>query len=215
MLLITLTNVAHRFAGRPLLFEGLNAELRAGELIALTGPSGSGKSTLLSILAGWVRPAMGEVLLDGVHRTSWVFQNPHGVAGRSALDHVSLPIIATGKSRGVADLRALEVMEMFRIDHLADQPFKALSGGEAQRLMLARAIAGEPDLLLVDEPTAQLDLGSAATVNEVLGLLAAEQTIVVVATHDQNTREACHRKIDLTAYLPASNEVPGFAVEGL
>lgn len=192
--------LAHEFTASQPLFTGLDADLRPGEVVALVGPSGSGKSTLLSILAGWVTPTQGTVERVGVDHVGWVFQNPHGVPRRTALDHVVLPLLARGRTRGDAQEEALDIMDRFSLRPVAGRPFKALSGGEAQRLMLARAVAVAPGLLLVDEPTAQLDLHTAATVNAVLAGVAQDDSIVVVATHDPHTRDACTRVVDLAAY---------------
>ncbi len=197
-----LTGVGHRFPGAPYLFRGLNAELRPGRITGLCGPSGSGKSTLLSILAGWVAPTEGTIDSDGVARTGWVFQNPYGVPGRTVLDHVCLPLLAAGETRGAARERALAVLADFHLAKAAPQPFRELSGGEAQRLMLARAVCAAPDLLLVDEPTAQLDMTTAATVNETLGAIARDGTIVVIATHDPHTRAVCDQVVDLAEVAP-------------
>ncbi|GAA3224607.1 ABC transporter ATP-binding protein [Oerskovia jenensis] len=197
------TGLGHAFPGTGLLFTGLDLEIVPGEVVALVGPSGSGKSTLLSIAAGWERPTQGQVERVGVATTGWVFQNPHGVARRAALDHVVLPLLARGLRRPDAEDRAAEIMARFNLAPVADRPFRALSGGEAQRLMLARAVALAPDLLLVDEPTAQLDLRTAATVNEVLAGIAQDDSIVVVATHDPHTRDACTRVIDLADFQSA------------
>jgi ABC-type lipoprotein export system ATPase subunit len=193
------TGLGHRFPGSPYLFESLDFVLRPGEIVGLCGPSGSGKSTLLSILAGWVAPTAGRVETIGVGRTGWVFQNPYGVPRRTAIDHVCLPMLAAGRSRASAQRRAREVLATFRLEHAADQPFRELSGGEAQRLMLARAVCAAPDLLLVDEPTAQLDIVTAASVNETLGAVAQDGTIVVIATHDPQTRAVCTEVVDLAA----------------
>jgi ABC-type lipoprotein export system ATPase subunit len=198
MKLVRGSGLGHRFEGTAQLFSGLDLELRAGRITGLCGPSGSGKSTLLAILAGWVTPSEGSVEMTGVDRTGWVFQNPYGVPGRTALDHVSLPLLAGGLSRRAADTRAREVLRAFRLENVASQAFRRLSGGEAQRLMLARAVCSAPDLLLVDEPTAQLDITTAATVNETLGAIAQDGTIVVIATHDPHTRAACTDVIDLS-----------------
>lgn len=195
--LVRAEKLGHRFPGTPMLFEGLSFTLLPGRITGLCGPSGCGKSTLLSLLAGWEEPVAGDITAEGVERTGWVFQNPFGVPGRSALDHVVLPLISRGERRDAAEETALAVMADFRLADLADRPFRQLSGGEAQRLMLARAACAAPDLLLVDEPTAQLDLRTAETVNETLGAMARAGTIVVVATHDPHTRQACTDVIDL------------------
>lgn len=194
---VVLDNVGHRFSNGPWLFQGLTKTLKPGEIYALTGPSGSGKSTLLSLLAGWVKPVAGYIKLEDVHTTGWVFQNPHGVAKRNVLDHVMIPLLAQGNSIENAKRKAEELLETFNLSNVLDQPFMSLSGGEGQRLMLARGIAAKPDLFLVDEPTAQLDLSTRREVNQTIQALATEQTIVIVATHDEETRDSCTEIIDL------------------
>ena len=89
--------------------------------------------------------------MEGIERICWVFQNPHGVAPRTALDHVVLPLLAQGLSRPAAEGQALELMQSVDLAHIASRRFNQLSGGEAQRLMLVRAIAARPHVLLVDE----------------------------------------------------------------
>ncbi len=105
-------------------------------------------------------------------------------------------------------------MGLFDLEYAADRRFGELSGGEAQRLMLARAVCSRPDMLLVDEPTAQLDTRTAHSVSHVLGNLAGQGMIVLVATHDPDTRDACGRVIDLADYAPGDNEDSGFAPAG-
>ncbi|MFC8190041.1 ABC transporter ATP-binding protein [Cellulomonas sp. NPDC057328] len=200
--------LTHAFPGSAPLFVELDVELHAGDVVGLVGPSGSGKSTLLSLLAGWLRPTAGRVERQGVAHTGWVFQNPHGVPRRTALDHVVLPLLARGARRRDAEGEAGRVLERFGLAAVADRPFRALSGGEAQRLMLARAVATGSDLLLVDEPTAQLDLRTAATVNDVLSAVAQDDAIVVVATHDPRTRDACTRVVDLADFQTPAPEAP-------
>ncbi len=195
---IELVALGHRFPGSPPLFDDLSETLEPGEVYSLTGPSGSGKSTLLAILAGWIRPSSGEVRRTGVEDVGWVFQNPFGVPGRTAADHVALAYLARGHRPSDADAAARVTLERFGLSDSADRPFRALSGGEAQRLMLARGLAAEPNLLLVDEPTAQLDARTATDVNDALLAAASPTTIAVVATHDARTRAACTRHIDLT-----------------
>jgi ABC-type lipoprotein export system ATPase subunit len=198
--------VGQRFSPEtPWLFRGLTEAVREGERCALVGPSGSGKSTLLSIVAGWLPSTEGTILLEHIRGVQWVFQNPHGVSRRAAIDHVALPLLATGMRTREADSRALEFCHLVGLDHLGDRrPFSMLSGGEAQRLMLARALATSPDLLLVDEPTAQLDRHSAATVNSAIAAIGDAGGIVLVATHDPETADACDRRIDLAGYAAPS-----------
>ncbi len=200
---IDITGLGHRFESSNWLFQNLNATLVAGEVYALTGPSGSGKSTLLSIIAGWEKPVAGDITKHGIKRTGWVFQNPHGMPRRSALDHVVFPLLAAGVQITEAQEQAAEILKQFRLEHVQDRAFRELSGGEAQRLMLARGIAARPQLFLVDEPTAQLDISTAAEVNAVLQELGKSDTIVVIATHDAQTRDACSAHIDLQDYQKA------------
>ncbi len=193
---LTATGLGHHFAGRPWFFRGLNFDAVEGEVVSLIGPSGSGKSTLLGVIAGQVAPAEG-IVERPLGRVAWVFQNPHGVPERQALDHVCLPLLACGTSIAEAEALAMCLLERLGIAHVADEPFASLSGGEAQRLMLARALAAGPALLLVDEPTAQLDPASAKEVAGVLNGMAGSGTIVVVATHDMEVAASCTRVLDL------------------
>ncbi|MDR2380458.1 MAG: ATP-binding cassette domain-containing protein [Bifidobacteriaceae bacterium] len=195
-----LEDVGHAYPGGNNLFRGLTVTLEPDRVYGLVGPSGSGKSTLLAVLAGWLRPTQGTVRLTGIATVKWVLQNPHGVPRRTALDHVALSFLARGASRKQAERRASEVLADFGIGALADRLYRDLSGGEAQRLGLARAIACDPELCLVDEPTAQLDQRSAAQVSRSLRVLADRGAIVVVATHDPGARAACTDVIDLMDY---------------
>jgi lipoprotein-releasing system ATP-binding protein len=181
----------------------LTFEFCPGDMVGVTGLSGSGKSTLLSFLGGWEQPRAGSIVREDIQSIGWVFQNPHGVPGRTSLDHVSLPILAHGLSRRRADDRAREILGRFGLSGVAEQAFRELSGGEAQRLMLARAVAKSPHLLLVDEPTAQLDPFATQTVNAVLGELASENMIVVVATHDPDTARAGRSLLELGSHANA------------
>lgn len=199
---MTLDGVGHAWPYRPPLFTGVSRTFEAGRVCALVGPSGSGKSTLLAVLAGMLDPTEGTVSHVGPGRVLWVFQNPHGVAHRKAIDHVVFPFLAAGSTRGEAVELARPILASFKLTAVADRSFRELSGGEAQRLMLARAVATRPSLLLVDEPTAQLDLRTSETVNQTLGAVAQEGAIVLIATHDPGTRDACNRVIQLEDYAP-------------
>lgn len=200
---LSLESVGHAFAGGTWLFRDLNAEFLPGNSYALTGPSGSGKSTLLSLIAGWASPREGNITVHEIRTTSWVFQNSHGIPRRTAVDHVALPLLAAGATRLDATREAHTLLERFSLSAVAHQEFRALSGGEAQRLMFARAVASQPQLLLVDEPTAQLDSVTTRIVNDVVSELSGIGRIVLVATHDPCTMRACDMQIDLEAFAAA------------
>jgi len=194
---ITARELSHAFEAAPPLFSSLSFDLKPNHVYALTGPSGSGKSTLLGILAGWTQPTSGRVERLNIDSVAWVFQNPHGVAARTAEDHVALPLLARGRTHADARTEARERLAAVGLKTRCSARFGDLSGGEAQRLMLARGLASGPDLLLVDEPTAQLDLVTADSVNDAIRSLSDQGSIVVVATHDRRTRDACTSAIEL------------------
>ncbi len=202
---VVLNRVGHRFSNGPWLFRGISARINEGEVCALVGPSGSGKSTLLSIIAGWVDAAQGSVDTGG-GPVAWVLQNPHGSAHRTARDHVALPLLAQGMTTRQADESASQLLDDFGISAVEDRPFSTLSGGEAQRLLLARAIARAPRVLLVDEPTAQLDQRTAHQVAASLSALHSRGIAVIIATHDHSVRDQCSMLIDLGDYAPPSEE---------
>jgi ABC-type lipoprotein export system ATPase subunit len=200
---VELARVGHAYVSGTWLFRGLDYTFIPGRSYALRGASGAGKSTLMAILAGWISPTEGEIVERDVVRKSWVFQSPHGTPRRTAVDHVAYPMIAAGRPPEDADADARGLLQRFALGHVAERQFRHLSGGEAQRLMLARATATEPDLLLVDEPTAQLDRATAQVVNGVIANVVSPSTIVVVATHDQGTWEACDVQIELESFRAA------------
>jgi lipoprotein-releasing system ATP-binding protein len=197
---LAVEGVGHQFAGTPMLFSGVTARFDLGRVYAVTGPSGSGKSTFLGLLAGWISPTQGRVVRELAGPSSWVFQNPHGVGSRTALDHVCLPLLARGARRVDAERDAMALLSDLGLEHKARTLFQQLSGGEAQRLMLARALAAAPEVLLVDEPTAQLDAVTALEVIGVLQALGGRGCAVVIATHDSRAAQACDDTVDLGLY---------------
>ncbi|MCH9276285.1 ATP-binding cassette domain-containing protein [Bifidobacterium amazonense] len=177
----------------------MNARLEAGRVHALVGPSGCGKSTMLAILAGWLKPSEGAVEERGIRSFSWVPQQPIGVAKRSVLDHVVLPLMIHGLPRKTAENHAWQMLRRFGLTDIATHDYGSLSGGEAQRLMLARAAATSCDMLLIDEPTASLDRVSARTVISCIQGLSSRGCVAIVATHDGELRDACDDVLDLGA----------------
>jgi len=156
--LLRAEGVEVEFGGRSIL-KAVDLELRRGEVTTLIGPNGAGKTTLLEVLAGLDRPARGTVGSDG---TIAAALQGAALARRTVLQNVELALAWWGIPRAARTHRARAALERVGAGHLADQPARTLSGGEARRVHLARALAVEPDVLLLDEPFAGLDLATRA-----------------------------------------------------
>jgi putative ABC transport system ATP-binding protein/lipoprotein-releasing system ATP-binding protein len=166
--------------------------VRAGDRIAVVGPSGSGKSTLVHLLAGLEAPSAGEIRwplwggADGLRRgkVAVVFQSPSLMPALSAIENVELPLILAGdcdNARGTA----MHALARIGLAELAEKLPEELSGGQGQRVAMARAMAVRPQLFLADEPTGQLDQSTGkALIDFLLEWLAGSRTALVIATHD-------------------------------
>ena len=196
---LNVENLGHSFSDAEL-FTNLNHRFLPGKLYGIIGPSGSGKSTLLAILGGFISPSSGKVSFSNDLKTSWVFQNPHGVARRTVLELATIPLLAQGLPQIEAKLKAKRALEVFGLETVINNHYRKISGGEAQRLMLARASLSNPKLLLIDEPTSQLDPVNKASVHKVIVELKAEQRITILASHDPETVKQCEEIIDLSNY---------------
>jgi len=175
-------------------------DVHAGELLVLRGPSGSGKTTLLSILGGLDAPTSGSVWYGEQELTSlseagliearrtklgYVFQNFGLIPVLSAAENVELPLRIQGVDAAARASRVAEVLELVGLGGQAAQRPYELSGGQQQRVGIARALVGRPTILLADEPTGQLDSGTAETMMDLIGSLVASQGVAaVVSTHD-------------------------------
>jgi putative ABC transport system ATP-binding protein/lipoprotein-releasing system ATP-binding protein len=162
-----------------------------GQRIALVGPSGSGKSTLLHLMAGLDRPSAGTVAWPGLGpvetlrpaKLALVTQQPSLLPSLSAVENVELPLLLDG--RAAAEAEALAALALFGLAGLAEKLPEELSGGQAQRVAMSRAVATSPRLILADEPTGQLDHATASRMLDALfGYLDSRGTALVVATHD-------------------------------
>ncbi len=180
--------------------EHADVAVGAGELLVLTGPSGSGKTTLLHLLAGIDTPDEGEVLLEGrplgaldaaaradlrLAKLGLVFADHNLSPALTAAENVDLPLSVRGLPAAERARRVADALGRLGVGRLADRFPDALSSGEQQRVAVARALAGDPVLLVADEPTAHLDGGTAVTLVDTLAELVAERGVAaVVATHD-------------------------------
>jgi putative ABC transport system ATP-binding protein/lipoprotein-releasing system ATP-binding protein len=170
-----------------------DCEIRGGDRIALVGPSGSGKSTLLHLVAGLDTPTHGQVGWPAIGTrddlrpgaVAVIFQGPSLLPALTVGENVALPLVLDGLSDADARPRAAHALELLQLLELTDKLPEEISGGQAQRVAVARALAGRPLLILADEPTGQLDRASAALVVDVLLAAAAHAgAALVVATHD-------------------------------
>jgi len=169
-----------------------------GSLAVVTGPSGSGKTTLLALLGALERPTRGQVLFDGKslsgcsdveltrvrRRVGFVFQDFSLIPHLSAGENITYPLIPRGVPRAERQRRARELLGRFGLEDRLATPVRDLSGGERQRVAAARALAGQPDVLLADEPTSNLDLEAGATLLAAIREMHAAGKTVVLSSHD-------------------------------
>jgi len=190
---------------------GLNLEIADGEFVAIMGPSGSGKSTLLHLIGGLDLPTTGRVLLDDLdiaqqngnqlaelrgRKVGFVFQTFNLVPTLSALKNVELPMIFQKVPRKERYEKARRLLEQVGLgDRLHHKPSE-LSGGECQRVAIARALANNPQILLADEPTGNLDAESGEQIMQILKRLNEEQKMtIIVVTHNPDVARYAHRII--------------------
>ncbi|MFC8043910.1 ABC transporter ATP-binding protein [Nocardia sp. NPDC057353] len=204
--------------------DGIDLRLHAGEFTAIVGPSGSGKSTLLHLLGALDRPDTGSIRFRGteigalteerqaeLRRTEvgFIFQFFNLLPTLTAWENVAIPKLLDGTGLRRAKPRALELLDRVGLaDRAAHRPAE-LSGGQMQRVAVARALMMEPPLILADEPTGNLDSRTGAGILELLGELAGNGNAVVMVTHDRGAVAACDRAITLRDGRIGSDERAG------
>ena len=193
--------------------KNLSLDLPKGEWLALTGPSGCGKTTLLHILAGLDRPTSGDILLDGQNiakmsssaltklrkkRIGFVFQSYHLFPGLSALENAALPALQWGVNRNQVYENAKKWLETFGLAKRLNHRPRELSGGEQQRVAIARSLINNPDIILADEPTGNLDVKAAQGIIDILQhVRSGESKTLIMVTHDLNLAKQANRVIEL------------------
>jgi lipoprotein-releasing system ATP-binding protein len=176
---------------------GVTFTANAGESIAITGASGSGKSTLLHLLGGLETPDHGEITLDG-DRKAFVFQFHYLLPDLSAVENVALPLLIARWKKKRAFERAMSLLNETGLSERADHPISHLSGGEQQRVAVARALVTEPTLLLADEPTGNLDDVISDQIGRALVDYAHKHSaITIIATHSASLARMCDRTMVL------------------
>lgn len=192
--------------------KGINLQVDVGEFIALMGPSGSGKSTLLNIIGCLDRPTSGHFLLFGqdISQTSddelarlrreelgFIFQTFNLISRISVLKNVEVPMMLSGVTRQKRKERALKLLNDVGIAHRSDFSPQNISGGERQRVAVARALANDPKIIIADEPTGNLDLKNSDEVMKILSKLNQEGRTIIMVTHNPEITGNCSRVIRL------------------
>ncbi len=188
--------------------KGIDMRVDSGEFVAIMGRSGAGKSTLLYQLSLLDTPTSGSINIDGREATTlsdtekisirlnefgYVFQEYALLPELTAIENVSVPLLMQGLSRADAEKKAVDALSRVGLEHRLDKLPSKLSGGEQQRVSISRAVAHHPKVIFADEPTANLDRRSSATVMEIFRKLHREgQTIIMVTHEEEYAREAQH-----------------------
>ena len=196
--MMTITNLTHYY-NKDLALENINLEIKSGEFIAIIGESGSGKSTLLSIIGTLLKPTSGSIVVQNENiaklpdshasnfrakKLGFIFQSYNLFDTLSVKDNVSIALIPLGFNQKQIDEIVLKALELTNIQHKKDELVYNLSGGEKQRCAIARAIVNNPEIILCDEPTANLDYDNSIIFIESLRLLKSLNKTIIVATHD-------------------------------
>lgn len=212
--MITIENIHKRFGSLEVL-KGISLHVKRGELVSIVGASGAGKTTLLQIMATLSRPDEGSLSIDGValeklndealsrfrnQKVGIVFQFHHLLPEFSALENVTIPALIAGRSRQEAETEARRLLQMLGLEDRADHKPSQLSGGEQQRVSIARALINQPAVLFADEPSGNLDSQNRDEIHRLFLELKAKfgQTIVLV-THDEKLAsmgDRCIRIVD-------------------
>jgi cell division transport system ATP-binding protein len=209
--MIEFQSVSKHYSAHAIALRTISLNIAKGELVYLAGPSGAGKSTLLKMIAAIERPSAGTVLVNGQdigklsragipflrRNLGLIFQQQRLLTDRSVLANTMLPLLVTGASKGEAERRARAALDKVGLlERAGDQP-QELSGGEQQRVSIARAIVNRPQIILADEPTASLDRASADKVLDALRAFHSAGVTCVISTHDEQVLDGAARVIHL------------------
>lgn len=221
--IVELRGVTKVYNGGVRALRGVDLAVEPGELLAIVGPSGSGKSTMLHMIGTLDRPTEGTVRIAGhdiaklsdrelsalrARHIGFIFQQFHLAPGVTALDNVADGLLYTGTPRRVRRERAAAALERVGLGHRLGHKPNQMSGGEQQRVAVARAVAGDPPLLLANEPTGNLDSAAGTEVLRVLRDLHDGGTTIAIITHDMEIAEWCPRQVRVRDGLIVADEAP-------
>ncbi len=195
--------------GRIEALRGVDLSIADGEYVAITGPSGSGKSTLLHMLGGLDSPTTGQVLFRNIslgsaidldtyrsRNVGFIFQAFHLMPTLRAIENVQVPMLGLNRAGFNRAIRARELLKEMGLENRMEQYPNQLSAGERQRVAIARALANDPDILLADEPTGNLDSVNSARIMEILiGIQQKRGMTLIVVTHENEIAHAAARQI--------------------
>lgn len=191
---------------------GLNLEIVEGEFVSIYGPSGAGKTTLLNLIGGLDQPTSGEIVVFGHDLSTYdedflatfrsayvgfVFQSYNLVSTLTALENVAFPMELAGWLEDRVKKRSEELLRLVGLSHRASHFPAQLSGGEQQRVAFARALANDPPLILVDEPTGNLDVETGLEIVSIMEKLKAKGKTIIVVTHDERIVRLANRTLHL------------------
>lgn len=205
---LTGSGLRYEIGGRTIL-DAVSVNANAGRLLAVSGPSGAGKSSLLGLLGGLIAPSAGSVALDDVPvkvgdqairlRISMVLQGYGLVSALTARENVAITLQARRATREEVRTRTQAALTDVGLAEVADHLIEDMSGGQQQRVAVARALAARPDVLLADEPTAELDAENRERIVDLLVRMGHAGTIVVIASHDADVVGRCDDVLELDA----------------
>jgi len=199
--------------GKLQILKGVDIEVNKGEIITIVGPSGAGKSTLLHIIGTLDKPEAGHVEINGIavnslslqklsafrnEQIGFIFQFHHLLPEFTALENICIPAFIAGRSKKEASIKAAELLELLGLSHRINHKPNELSGGEQQRVAVARALINNPSIILADEPSGNLDSNNAESLHRLFVDLRdrLNQTLIIV-THNESLANMANRKVEM------------------
>lgn len=214
MMSIELKGISHSYNSKEYLLKDFNLSIAKGEIVAIIGASGSGKSTLLNIVGGIINPNKGEVLLNGVNintlkakeietfkllNLGYIFQSFNLIPFLNVMDNILLPVTLLNKNSAEYRKEAIALLKELNLEHKINSDILELSGGEQQRVAIARSLILKPCIILADEPTGSLDRDNSTNFMKLLKEISSKRGVsIMLVTHDIKVTEYANRVIDIS-----------------